>query len=405
MRSFRLFRIAGIDVGVHPSWLVVFGLVTWSLATGYYPVVLGDADNTTYWLLGAVSAILLFAAVLVHELAHSLVARAQGLDARSITLFIFGGVSNLGGESPRPGVEFLVSIVGPLSSFAIAGLALLGASAAPSGSAAEAVLSYLAVVNGVLGLFNLIPGFPLDGGRVLRSIVWRATGSLRRATEVAAAAGTVVAYGFLIWGFLQVLDGEFLSGIWIAAIGWFLQTASAASVQQVRLEEALRGTRVAEIVRRDPATVAPSMSVGDLIEDYFLPQNRRAMPVSEDGRLRGIVTLGDIAAVPSDRRATTPVGSVMGGQGDALVTVAPSASLAAALEALGRGDYEQVPVVEDGRLVGMLTRADVLRQFQLRETLGLGAEDGTATGPNRRGPGPVDDGALRAEEPAAAQRR
>jgi Zn-dependent protease len=379
MRSYRLFRIAGIDVGVHASWLVVFGLVTWSLASGYYPQALRDADTTLHWALGAISALLLFAAVLVHELAHSLVARAQGLDARSITLFIFGGVSNLGGESPRPRVEFLVAIVGPLSSFAIAGLALMGALAAPPGSAADAVLSYLAIVNGLLGVFNLIPGFPLDGGRVLRSIVWQATGSLRRATEVAGAAGTIVAYGFLVWGFVQVLNGELLGGIWIAAIGWFLQMASAASVQQVRLEEALRGTRVSDIVRPDPATVPPSLSVADLIEDYLLPQNRRAMPVAEEGRLLGIVTLGDIREVPLDRRATTPVDSVMGGR-EGVVTVAPGASLGAALEALGRGDYEQVPVVESGRLVGMLTRADLLRQFQLRETLGVSATNGSGTG-------------------------
>lgn len=264
-----------------------------------------------------------------------------------------------------------------------------------SGSAAEAVLLYLALVNGVLGLFNLIPGFPLDGGRVLRSIVWQATGSLRRATEVAAAAGTIVSYGFLIWGFVQVLNGEFLSGIWIAAIGWFLQTASAASVQQVRLEEALRGTRVAEIVRPDAGAVPPELPVADLIEDYFLPQNRRAMPVAENGRLLGIVTLGDIREVPTEKRATTPVGSVMGSR-DGLVTVTPNASLAAALEALGRGDYEQVPVVEDGRLVGMLTRADVLRQFQLRETLGLGATNGHVDGSN---------GHVREEEAPVAQTR
>ena len=236
MRSFRIFRVAGIDVGVHPSWLLIFGLVTWSLATGYFPFSLPGLDATMYWVLGIASALLLFGSVLVHELAHSLVAKAQGLDARSITLFIFGGVSNLSSESPRPFVEFLVAVVGPLSSFAIAGLAYLGALASPAGSAPESVLGYLALVNVLLGAFNLIPGFPLDGGRVFRSIVWQATGSLVRATEIAAAAGTLVAYGFFVWGFIRVMNGELLAGIWIAAIGWFLQNAAAASVQQVRVE-------------------------------------------------------------------------------------------------------------------------------------------------------------------------
>ncbi|HEY7590254.1 MAG TPA: site-2 protease family protein [Candidatus Limnocylindrales bacterium] len=384
MRSYRLFRIAGVDVGVHPSWLVVFGLVTWSLATQYYPDprVLTDRDPTLHWVLGAISAVLLFAAVLVHELAHSLVARAQGLDARSITLFIFGGVSNLGGESPRPRVEFLTAIVGPLSSFLLGGLAFLGAVAAPRGSAPEAVLSYLATINVLLGAFNLIPGFPLDGGRVLRSIVWQATGSLRRSTEVAATAGTLVAYGFFIWGFVRVMDGDLLGGLWIAAIGWFLQSAAGASVQQVRIDEALRGTRVGDILRRDETTVSPTTTVAELIEQHFLPRNRRAIPVAEDGRLVGIATLGDIKDVPPERRATTTVASEMGGR-DGLVTIGPLASLSQALEALGRGDYEQVPVVDGGRYLGMLSRGDVLRQFQLRAELGLGAESGSGDGTAR----------------------
>jgi Zn-dependent protease/CBS domain-containing protein len=379
MRSFRLFRVAGIDVGVHPSWFLIFGLVTWSLATGYFPFALRDADDATHWILGVLSALLLFGSVLVHELAHSLVAKAQGLDAKSITLFIFGGVSNLSAESPRPRVEFTVAVVGPLSSFAIGGLAWLGATASPVGSAPEAVLGYLAIVNALLGAFNLIPGFPLDGGRVFRSIIWQTTGSLRRATEIAAAAGTLVAYAFFIWGFVRVINGELLAGIWIAAIGWFLQDAAAASVQQVRVESALRGTTVGQVLRPDPVGVPPTMSVAELIERYLLPTNRRAMPVVDADRLVGIVTLSDIRAVPSKARATTPVGQVMGGR-EALVSVGPQATLAAALEALGRGDYEQVPVVEGDRLIGMLTRADVLRQFQLRMELGLGSADAAARG-------------------------
>jgi Zn-dependent protease len=371
MRSFRLFRVFGIDVGIHPSWLLIFGLVTWSLATGYFPFALRDRDPVTNWLLGVVAAILLFASVLVHELAHSLVAKAQGLEAKSITLFIFGGVSNLGGESPRPRVEFLIAVVGPLSSFVVAGLAWLGAVAAPSRSAPEAVLGYLAIVNGLLGAFNLIPGFPLDGGRVFRSVIWQATGSLRRATEIAAAAGTLVAYGFFVWGFIRVVNNELLAGIWIAAIGWFLQDAASASVQQVRVESTLRGTTVADILRPDPATVQPGTTVSELIEQHLLPDNRRAMPVV-DGRLIGIVTLSDIRKLPPAERATTPVAAVMGGR-DGVVTVTPRSTLADALEALGRGDFEQVPVVDDGRVLGLITRADVVRHFQLRAQLGLDA--------------------------------
>jgi Zn-dependent protease/predicted transcriptional regulator len=322
------------------------------------------------WLLGAISAILLFASVLVHELAHSFVARSRGLDARSITLFIFGGVSNLAGEAKQPSTEFVVAVVGPLTSFAIAGVAYIISVAFGASRSVDAVFSYLAVINVVLGAFNLIPGYPLDGGRVLRAIAWSTTGSLRRGTEIAVTVGQIVAYGFLLWGFVMVLGGDFFRGIWTAAIGWFLQGAGQASLQQVILEQRLRRLRVADILRPDPSAVPADLPVGDLIEHYLLPANRRAMPVTDDGRLAGIITLSDIRHVPPQERASTPVGKVMGGR-DGRITVRPTDPLTTALEALSRGDHEQVPVVDDGRLVGMLTRADIVRQIQLREELGL----------------------------------
>ena len=368
MTSFRVARIAGIDIAVHPSWLVIFLLVTWSLAVAYFPTALPSESDVMHWILGVIASLLLFTSVLLHELSHSIVARRQGLEVHSITLFLFGGVSNLASESPRPAVEFAVSIVGPLSSFAIAAVAFVAASAVPSGSAAQAVLGYVAVINLLLGGFNLVPGFPLDGGRVLRSIVWQATGSLRRATEIAGSIGVLVSYGFFVWGFLRVLNGDLLGGLWIAAIGWFLQSGATASIQQVRMDEALRGTRVGDIVRRDERAVSPDLDVARLIEEVLLPLNRRSMPVVVDGRVVGIVTLSDVKDVPVDQRAATRVGEVMGGR-DGVSVVRPSDTLASALETLARHEYEQAPVVEDGRLVGVLGRADIMRQFQLREAL------------------------------------
>jgi Zn-dependent protease/CBS domain-containing protein len=375
--SVRLFTIRGIEVGVHASWLVIFGLVTWSLASSYFPQAVPGIDAPEAWVLGAISAILLFASVLIHELAHSFVARSRGLDARSITLFIFGGVSNLAGEAKRPSTEFVVAVVGPLTSFVIAGVAYALSLAFAASPSWEAVFSYLAVINLLLGGFNLIPGFPLDGGRVLRAIAWSSTGSLRRGTEVAVVVGQIVAYGFLVWGFVRVIGSDLLGGIWIAAIGWFLQGAGQASLQQVILEQRLRRLRVSDIVRPDSTAVPADLPVGDLIEHYLLPSNRRAMPVMDDGRLAGIITLSDIRHVPAHERATTPVGRIMGGR-DGLITVRPGDSLTTALEALTRGDHEQVPVVSDGQLVGMLTRADIVRQIQLREELGLESKEAAA---------------------------
>ncbi|MDQ3871829.1 MAG: site-2 protease family protein, partial [Chloroflexota bacterium] len=227
--SLRIFRVGGIDVSVHVSWLLVFALVTWSLATGFFPQALPGLDARSYVFVGAVAALLLFVSVLIHELAHSFTAKAKGLEARSITLFIFGGVSNLGGEAKQPSTEFLVAVVGPLTSFAIALVTFLVGSASAPGSIVAAVAAYLTVINLLLGVFNLIPGFPLDGGRVFRSIVWNATGSLRRGTEVAVVVSRFIAYGFLVWGFLRLLSGDLIGGLWIAAIGWFLENAAGAS--------------------------------------------------------------------------------------------------------------------------------------------------------------------------------
>ncbi|HET6381613.1 MAG TPA: site-2 protease family protein [candidate division Zixibacteria bacterium] len=372
--AWRLFSIGGIEVRIHASWLLIFALLTWSLATGFFPQayreLTGDRlSDVTAWILGGLSALLLFISVLVHELAHSFMARARGLEAKSITLFLFGGVSSLSSESPNPGTEFLVAIVGPLTSLAIAGICFL-AGAVVTDPQAGLVLGYLAVVNALVAGFNLIPGFPLDGGRVLRSIAWRATNSVRRATEIAATVGQVAGFGLILWGlatiFLPPAD-DFFSGFWLAAIGWFLQNAASASLQQVVLETGLRGVRVSSILRPDAAATTPQTMLDALIED-LLRTNRRAMPVVDRGELVGIVTISDISQVPSEARARTPVSAVMSGR-DALRTVAPSASLTDVLRLLSEGDYDQLPVVQDGTLVGMLSRGDVIRQLQLRQAL------------------------------------
>ncbi len=367
--SLRIFRIAGIDVYVHVSWLVIFALVTWSLAVGYYPPLLPDLTAAQAWTLGAISAILLFASVLVHELAHSLAARTRGMQAASITLFIFGGISSLTSDAPRASTEFLVAIVGPLTSLLLAGACFLVA-AVVGDPRVVALFGYLALINALLGGFNLIPGFPLDGGRVLRAVVWQLTGSMRRGLEVAVGAGQLVGYVFMVLGVLLVLGGNAFNGIWIAVIGWFLQGAGAAQLRQVRSEERLTGVSVRDVMRPDTTAIAPNASVEDLIEAYLVPGNRRAVPVVAGDRLVGMVTLGDIQAIAPQARASTRVVDVMGGR-SGVTTVGPDTPLAAALEAMLAGDFEQLPVLEDGRLMGVLSRADIIRQIQLREALHL----------------------------------
>jgi Zn-dependent protease/CBS domain-containing protein len=370
--SFRLFTVGGIAVGIHISWLVIFVLLTWSLAAGYFPGAIPGIDVGLAWILGAAASILLFVSVLIHELAHSFVAKSRGIEVSSITLFIFGGVSNLAAEPKSASVEFWVAVVGPITSFVIAAISFGIALVMPT-LELQALFGYLAIVNALLGGFNLIPGFPLDGGRVLRSIAWGITGSLRRATEVAVGAGQIVGGLFILWGVLQIFGGNLINGLWIAAIGWFLQNAASSSLRQVVLTERLKDVRVADVQRADTATVSRQTTIDDLIEQYLLPGNRRAMPVSDDGRLVGMVTLGDIKDVPAEAREATQVGSVMGGR-DGLITVRPSDDLSDAVDKLTGNDLDQVPVMDAGRFVGMLTRADVMRQLQLREELGVESE-------------------------------
>src|SRR5437764_9771199 len=231
--SLRLGKIAGIDIYVNFSWLIILVFLTWSLATGWFTVYPGWSVGT-YWIVSLIAAILLFVSVLLHELAHSIVARAKGLPVKNITLFIFGGISNLEQEPASPGVEFQMAVVGPVVSLLIGGLSLLLFAVLTGGSPqVEAILGYLGFTNLLLGIFNLIPGFPLDGGRVLRSIIWKVTGSLRRATRIASVVGQIIEYLFILWGIWQFFVGNPLNAIWIGFIGWFLLTAAQSANNHV----------------------------------------------------------------------------------------------------------------------------------------------------------------------------
>jgi Zn-dependent protease/CBS domain-containing protein len=366
--SIRLFTIRGIEVGVHYSWLIVFALLTWSLSVYQLPLQLdGARPALEYWILGALTTVLLFASVLIHELAHSFVAKARGLNAKSITLFIFGGVSNLTGEPKSPWTEFIVAIVGPLTSFVLAAISWAVATAVDE-PRTEVIASYLFLINLSLGIFNLVPGFPLDGGRVLRSILWGATHSLRRATTWAANVGKVVAWLLFAVALWMLFRGDIVSGIWLAAIAWFLHNAASASVQQLVIETRLGKVRVGDVAQPLPVTAPPGISVAQLVDEMMLPHGLRAVPVTDNGRLVGIVTLADVMRVPFEQRAQATVAHVMSVYGD-LPAVTTSTPVLDAIELMAEHNLEQLPVVDGGQLVGMLTNADVMRQLQLREAL------------------------------------
>ena len=371
--SFRLGHIGGLEIGIHYSWPFALVFITWSLADGFFPANYRGWTTATYWTTGALAALLLFASVLVHELAHSFVARARGLPVQGITLFIFGGVSNLQAEPRKARDEFAIAIVGPLASLLLGGLfAGLWVLLSGQGRPLEATLFYLALGNVLLGIFNLVPGFPLDGGRVLRSVVWGVTGSARKATNIATIVGQVVGYLLIGLGVLQALYVDVLSGLWVALIGWFLSTAASSSRRQVPMEQAVHDLPVRAVMDAAPQWIVPHVTVDALVSDHFLRRGVRACPVVEGGRLVGIVSLTDVKETAQERWPLVTVGDIM--TRDPLVQVSPDADLSEALRLLGERSLNQVLVTQDGRLVGLVSREHIIHYLQRQPEPGVGSD-------------------------------
>jgi Zn-dependent protease/CBS domain-containing protein len=368
----RLFRIFGFDILIHWSWLLIFALLTWSLATGYLPDVYPGWTRGRYWITGAVTTVLFFASVLAHELSHSLVARRRGLPVENITLFVFGGVSALGGEPRSAREEFWIAIVGPLTSFAAAVVfgviwALTRDVEPPQ---IHAVAGYLAFINVAVGIFNLLPGFPLDGGRVLRSAVWGARGNMLEATRIASIAGRVIAGLMIALGILTAFTGGGFGGFWFILIGWFLWSAAENSYQQLLLSRTLHGLTAGALVQPGVPRVPPDTTLRRLANDYILAQQRRAFFVAPDGgEPLGLVTLSDLQKAPESQWDTLTVFRAMTPR-ERLITVTPQTDAQSALELMARHDLNQLPVVAGGSVVGLLTRGALMRAIQLRQQLG-----------------------------------
>lgn len=369
--ALRIVKIAGIDIYIHVSWLIILVFLTFSLATGWFPTSYPGYSSLTYYILGFISALLLFVSVLLHELAHSFVARARGLPVHNIVLFIFGGVSNLEQEPQTPGTEFSMAFVGPLVSLLIGALSYgLLALVRGSHSLIEPILSYLAVTNILLGIFNLLPGFPLDGGRVLRSIIWKATGNIQTATNVATFVGQTFAYLFILLGILQFFAGNGFGGLIIIFTGWFLLNAAQSVRTQSTLDTAFRGVTVGQVMNTNTMTVPANISLQRLVDEYFLPQGLRSALVMQVDQLAGLITLSDIRHIPREQWPQTPVGLVMV-PAERLHTVTPQQNLKDALPLMNGQDVNQLPVVQDGKLVGVLTRDAIIRSLEIRRSLGL----------------------------------
>lgn len=358
----RVARFFGFEIRLDLSWFVVFLLVLWTFAEAEFPRISPGQSGGVYAVMAAVGALLFFGSVLLHELAHSAMARARGIPVEGITLFIFGGMARIRSDAENPKDEFLITVVGPLSS-ALIGLILLGlARAGQAWGAPEpvtVVAAYIATLNFILAVFNLIPGFPLDGGRLLRSAVWYLSNDVRKATRWATYTGRV--FGFLLigYGILQLFYGRFVGGMWLIFIGWFLSQAAEASYRQLILRRILEGVRAAEAMSRTPETVRPDLPLRDLVEDYFLRRRYSTFPVEDQtGQLLGLITLSQVKEIPRDRWPATRVREVMMPVCEA-VTVRPTDTLADVVGKLEGEGVGRALVVENGRLEGVISRADV----------------------------------------------
>ena len=366
--SLRLGKVFGIPIGINYTWFIVFALVTLSLATGYFPSRYADWSLAGYLSLGLLTSVLFFASVLLHELAHSIVARAWGIPVQSITLFIFGGVANISREPERPLAEFLVAIAGPIASLLLALLfGLLWLTGRLLDLPPLAALGYyLSNINLGLALFNLIPGFPLDGGRVFRSLVWAATGDLYRATRWATRTGRIFAVVMIVGGGFMILTGNLGGGVWLAFIGWFLDNAASQSAQQAWLREALRGYTAGDF------SSACQMVDGNtpldwLVRDYVLPHGQRCFVITDGLRPQGIADLEQIQQVPRGRWGWTPVRQIM----TPLHQIKPIQSAEPAYSALERMVSERrsaLPVVDGNRLLGLVRQDHLLRFAQMQSS-------------------------------------
>ena len=371
--AWRLGTISGIDLYIDSSWLIIFFLVTWTLAGNYFPSQNPGSPLLLNWLLGIVASILFFVSVLAHELSHSLVAQQQGEKVQDITLFIFGGVAHIGDEPDTPLKEFLIAFVGPLTSIAI-GIVSYGTWWLLGGitPAVASIFRYLGFINIALACFNLVPGFPLDGGRILRAVIWGITKNLKAATRVASISGKVVAFLLIFLGIWMIFTGLTLNGLWLIFIGWFLYNAAMNSYRHLLVKDALHEIRVGDLMITNFDTVPPAMTVQQLVDDYILRHRDRGFLVTEGGLVKGIVCLHDVKQVPREQWPTTTVERVMIPH-DRLEKVSPQDDASIALNKLTAKNIHQVPVVQANKVMGILRRNDILNYLQLHRDLGVKA--------------------------------
>jgi Zn-dependent protease/predicted transcriptional regulator len=353
-------RLFGLDIRIDISWLIIFSLVVLSMY-GSFARGFPDLSPGAAWGAALATTLLFFVCLLLHEISHSVVARVKGVDVAGITLFMFGGVSQIRQEPRRPSDEFTIAVVGPVTSALLGVFFLVLRRAFSPDSLPYDASGWLGRINFALAVFNLLPGLPLDGGRMLRAAVWGATKDIRRATRVASTMGSVIAFGLVGWGILEVLwNGRFINGLWLGLIGWFLLVASRQSMSQAELKENLRRLRVQQAMRSSCPDVSLHLPVDQFVDEHIFRRGGKCFFVTDDEGLRGLVTLDDVRRIDRDEWPTTSVGDIMVPLPD-VKSVRPSDSLLVAFERMNEHSLSQLPVVDEGRVVGILTRNDIFR--------------------------------------------
>ena len=374
--GFRLGSILGFEIRIDYSWFVIFFLVLWSLSAGFFPQTLPDRSPTVYFAMGAAGTVLFFASLLAHELSHSVVARAKGIPVEGITLFIFGGMARTRLESENPTDEILIAGVGPVLStvlgFLFLAVAWVGGDAGWPGPVVE-VSSYLGWINLLLAAFNLLPGFPLDGGRLFRAVAWKVTSDVTRATRWATRGGAWLGYGLMGLGVLQTFAGAVLGGLWLVFIGWFLRGAAELSFQQHTLRRVLEGVRAEDVMSAEPHTVSAEMSVQELVDDHFLRRRYQSFPVLDGDRLVGLVTLDQVKDRSREEWPATPVREVMAERSEEIV-VPPDEKMTEVLSRMQESGTRRVLVARDDELLGIISGSDVTGWVQRAQERGVDPE-------------------------------
>ncbi|MBI3802452.1 MAG: site-2 protease family protein [Nitrospirae bacterium] len=370
-RKLKLFRVFGFSVHVDVSWIVIALMVTWSLAEGFFPFEYRTLSAQTYWIMGVAGALGLFGSVVFHELSHSLVARRYGLQMRGITLFIFGGVAEMDEEPASPKVEFLMALAGPLSSLLLSGLfygVYVFGQRSGWGAPIYGVFGYLGVINAILAGFNLVPAFPLDGGRVLRSILWGWRKDLLWGTRISAAIGSGFGIFLVLYGVASILQGNFIGGVWQFLIGIFVRDAAKSAYQQLLTRQVLEGESVRRFMQPNPVTVNPSVTLSQLVDGYIYQHQHKMFPVVNGSELVGCVELNQVKEIPRNEWPRRTVGEIAK-PCSFDQAISPDADAVTALAKMNQSHTSRLLVMDRGRLIGTLSLRDLVRFLSLKEEL------------------------------------